>query len=288
MLRRIAAILEARLRAHLGGEVFPFAALLAQGSLVGALAFLVRDGLGPWSYALFVLAAAAGLVLLTLLGEFGSLLRADPAAAWSEALPASGLEQRLGRTLAVLSLLALLGSGVLLPAALLAPEAMTVADRLLLLHDGRIEQKGAPQEVHAHPVSPSAARFFGLGNLLRGEVAQSGGPQLIVNTTVGSLRAAHGAGAPFSPGQAATLLLRHGAARRVVNGAAAGPNRVHGRVVDAIFRGQDCRVVLQMEEGLQMQFDLDQPPAIGESVTLSIDPDGILCFPRQTGENPTG
>lgn len=136
MLRRISAILEARLRAHLGGEVFPFAALLAQGSLVAALAFLVRDGLGPWSYALFVLAAAAGLVLLTLLGEFGSLLRADPAAAWSEALPASGLEQRLGRTLAVLSLLALLGSGVLLPAALLAPEAMTLAERLLLLGAG--------------------------------------------------------------------------------------------------------------------------------------------------------
>ena len=136
MSRRILAILEARLRAHLGGEVFPFAALLAQGSLVGALALMVRSGLGAWGYAVFTLAAAAGLVLLTLLGEFGSLLRSDPAASWSEALPASALEQRLGRALAVLVLLGMLGAGALLPAALLAPESLDGGARVALLGAG--------------------------------------------------------------------------------------------------------------------------------------------------------
>ena len=136
MFRRVLALLEARLRAHLGGEVVPFAALLAQGSLVGALCLVVRGDLDSFGYSLFVLFSSAGLVALTLLGEFGSLLRADPAAAWSESLPATGPERRLGHGLAVLTLLGLLTLGVMIPAALLAPGEMTWAARGLLLAAG--------------------------------------------------------------------------------------------------------------------------------------------------------
>lgn len=117
----------------MGGELVPAAALLAQGSLVGALALMVRDGLDDWGFSLFTLSLSAGLVSMTLLGEFGSLLRSDPAAAWSEALPASPLERRAGNALAVLLLLGLLSAGVLLPAALLAPAEMSVGARAMLL-----------------------------------------------------------------------------------------------------------------------------------------------------------
>ncbi|MFT7484214.1 MAG: hypothetical protein ACI9F9_000054 [Candidatus Paceibacteria bacterium] len=136
MLRRVFALLTIRLRAHLGGELVPFAALLAQGSLVGALALMVRSTLGPFGFSLFVLAVSAGLLALTLLGEFGGLLRSDPAAAWVESLPASKLERRLGHSLAVLVLLSLLSCSVLMPAALLAPEGMAWSARGLLLVAG--------------------------------------------------------------------------------------------------------------------------------------------------------
>jgi len=136
MTRRIRALLVAWLRAHLGGELIPAAALLAQGSLVGVLALMVRDDLSSWGFALFALGLSAGLVGLTLLGEFGSLLRHDPAAAWSQALPATALERRLSHALAVLVLLCALSLGVLLPAALFAPSEMTLAGRALLLVAG--------------------------------------------------------------------------------------------------------------------------------------------------------
>ncbi len=136
MLRRIQAMMNARLRAHMGGELVPFAALLAQGSLVGALALMVRNSLDPWGFSLFALTISAGLVALTLLGEFGSLLRRDPAARWSESLPASAMERRLGHSMAILALLSVLSCSVLLPAILLAPEDMTWASRALLLVAG--------------------------------------------------------------------------------------------------------------------------------------------------------
>lgn len=121
------------MRAHLGGELIPAAALLAQGALVGTLALMVRNDLSSWGFALFTLSMSAGLVAMTLLGEFGSLLRSDPAAAWSEALPASAFERRAGQAVAVLVLLFALSVGVLVPASLLAPASMTLVERLALL-----------------------------------------------------------------------------------------------------------------------------------------------------------
>jgi len=133
VLERIRAIASARLRAHLGGELIPAAALLAQGSLVGTLALMVRSELASWGFALFTLSFGAGLVSMTLLGEFGSLLRRDPAAAWSEALPATPFERRAAHALAVLVLLIALSVGALLPAVLLAPAEATLLQRALLL-----------------------------------------------------------------------------------------------------------------------------------------------------------
>jgi ABC-type Fe3+/spermidine/putrescine transport system ATPase subunit len=40
-------------------------------------------------------------------------------------------------------------------------EASLVADRIVLLLDGRVEQAGAPAELYSRPATPAAARFFG-------------------------------------------------------------------------------------------------------------------------------
>ena len=136
MPRRVLALLDARLRSQLGGERVPFAALLAQGALMAAVCLLVREDLGPWSYAFFALATSAALVALTLLGEFGGMLRADEAEDWSATLPVSTLERRLGHGLAVLVLLGTLTLGVLLPAALFAPVAFSASERVWLVLAG--------------------------------------------------------------------------------------------------------------------------------------------------------
>jgi spermidine/putrescine transport system ATP-binding protein len=43
---------------------------------------------------------------------------------------------------------------------------MTVADRVLVMHDGRIEQSGTPTDVYEHPVNRFVAGFLGLANLI--------------------------------------------------------------------------------------------------------------------------
>ena len=51
-------------------------------------------------------------------------------------------------------------------------EALAISDRVVLLHQGRIEQCGSPREIYAKPRTAYVATFLGNSNLLRGTVRQ--------------------------------------------------------------------------------------------------------------------
>lgn len=50
-------------------------------------------------------------------------------------------------------------------------EALSVSDRIAVMHQGKIEQVGAPKEIYEHPRTPFVADFIGNTNLLSGEIA---------------------------------------------------------------------------------------------------------------------
>ncbi|MBL8445031.1 MAG: sulfate ABC transporter ATP-binding protein [Zoogloeaceae bacterium] len=49
-------------------------------------------------------------------------------------------------------------------------EALEVADRVVLMNKGRVEQVGTPQEVYEHPATPFVYGFLGAVNLFHGRV----------------------------------------------------------------------------------------------------------------------
>ena len=62
-------------------------------------------------------------------------------------------------------------------------EALTLSDRIAVMHDGRVEQVGAPAELYETPRTPYVADFLGLSNCLK--VLSADGCK--VETPVGSL-----------------------------------------------------------------------------------------------------
>jgi len=54
-------------------------------------------------------------------------------------------------------------------------EAMEVADRVVVMNHGRIEQQGTPDEVYDHPASPFVLQFLGDVNLFHGRIGHSPG-----------------------------------------------------------------------------------------------------------------
>jgi iron(III) transport system ATP-binding protein len=51
-------------------------------------------------------------------------------------------------------------------------EAMTLSDRVVIMHEGRIRQIGTPSEIYAHPASRFVADFIGKANFLEARITQ--------------------------------------------------------------------------------------------------------------------
>jgi spermidine/putrescine ABC transporter ATP-binding subunit len=66
-------------------------------------------------------------------------------------------------------------------------EALTMADRIVIMRDGRIEQVGAPAEVYQRPISRFTASFLGVSNFFHGRVKANTGGVLTVAAPCGPL-----------------------------------------------------------------------------------------------------
>jgi ABC-type Fe3+/spermidine/putrescine transport system ATPase subunit len=143
-------------------------------------------------------------------------------------------------------------------------EAFAIADRVVLLRAGRVEQIGAPQEIYLKPASLFVARFLGLTNLLEGEVRSLDG-RAVVETAIGNIPV---------PGYAegsATVLLRPD----VVSLDSREGYQLNGKVVETSFRGSICRTVIEVN-GAQLTFDFPSSapvPGVGEEVVVSFEPE---------------
>jgi putative spermidine/putrescine transport system ATP-binding protein len=64
-------------------------------------------------------------------------------------------------------------------------EALTMADRVVIMRGGRLEQVGTPEEIYSRPASRFVASFIGTSNFLRGTIAGRSGGMLQVRLANG-------------------------------------------------------------------------------------------------------
>jgi spermidine/putrescine transport system ATP-binding protein len=57
-------------------------------------------------------------------------------------------------------------------------EALSMSDRIAVMHDGRVMQCGVPEDVYERPEEPFVAGFIGISNLIEGTVADPGTVEL--------------------------------------------------------------------------------------------------------------
>ena len=53
-------------------------------------------------------------------------------------------------------------------------EALELADRVVIMNHGRIEQDGTPEEVFEHPATPFVMNFLGSVNMFHGRLERQG------------------------------------------------------------------------------------------------------------------
>ena len=84
-------------------------------------------------------------------------------------------------------------------------EAFSIADRLIMLNSGQIEQVGSPEEVYRHPATKWVANFLGLGNIIPAVVVSAKGRTVSALGQTISLSA--GVSLPDNGGKVNLLLL---------------------------------------------------------------------------------
>jgi ABC-type Fe3+/spermidine/putrescine transport system ATPase subunit len=152
-------------------------------------------------------------------------------------------------------------------------EAFAIADWLVLMNKGLIEQQGPPAAVYRQPATRFAARFLGLSNLVDGRVIEREHHMLLVDTPLGRLRASGDA----QPGDPATLVIRPEAARLASAAASGEMNTIAGVVAERSFRGSRSRLTVQHASGQRLEFEIDDLalPLAGEPITLALRADAI-------------
>jgi ABC-type Fe3+/spermidine/putrescine transport system ATPase subunit len=152
-------------------------------------------------------------------------------------------------------------------------EAFAIADRLVLMNEGRVVQEGTPQAVYCRPANLFVARFLGLTNLLAGRVLEDS-PDLLVQTAIGPLHLAADGHAEVQKGQELTVLVRPEAAALLPPGKTPAANVFNGVLRERSFRGGRYRLLVRDPEGVELTFELEATtpalPGPGEQVRLAL------------------
>ncbi|HWK68289.1 MAG TPA: ABC transporter ATP-binding protein [Rhizobiaceae bacterium] len=150
-------------------------------------------------------------------------------------------------------------------------EAMVIADRIVLMRNGVIEQMGAPEDLYHRPKTLFAAEFVGLANIYSGEAR--GGEVRIANGPV--LKSSGGASGPVD------VVFRPEQVRVSSEQPADATNALRATVKESYFLGNIEDLILTVE-GIDIRTQLSpaEHRTSGSSLWISIPPEAIILLPR--------
>jgi len=151
-------------------------------------------------------------------------------------------------------------------------EAFAIADRIILMNSGRIEQIGTPKEIYSDPASIFVARFLEMTNFIPAIIHRIDGERQVV-TSLGnfSIRS-------YLEGEV-ELLIRPDMARLDDK----GPWVLRGLFSEVSFRGSRQRITLVINNlPLTFEFPFSVTlPDVGSEMTLSLYPESVIkIFPK--------
>jgi putative spermidine/putrescine transport system ATP-binding protein len=151
-------------------------------------------------------------------------------------------------------------------------EALSLADRIVVLKDGVIRQVGAPEALFARPDHLDVASFMGFRNAVRGRVVATEGEHATVK--VGEAHLAGIARHSLMSGADCILAVRPD---DLVHSPGAN-DALPATAVSTEFRGNDFTGFARMEDGTELVFASHEGVNAGTPVQLVANPPRTLVF----------
>lgn len=165
-------------------------------------------------------------------------------------------------------------------------EALTMADRVLVMNQGRIEQSGAPRDVFERPANRFVADFLGYENVLRGRVTRCAGRFVTVQSDDWGGEIQVESPSRLAAGTAVELAFRasnvalHGPGHEVEP---ALSNVRIGAIKDVTYLGDTSEYVLQVGAGeiiarIPAHRETDRDDGPGSQRSLSVAPQNVVLL----------
>jgi spermidine/putrescine transport system ATP-binding protein len=157
-------------------------------------------------------------------------------------------------------------------------EAMTMADRIVIMDGGHIEQAGTPSDLYERPRTPFVAGFLGVSNLLEGTIVGDDRVKLSDGTVVHVPR-------ETLAGKAGTVQIGVRPEKIRIGGGEA--NSLSGTVTESAYIGVSTQYILDTPAGpVTVYVQNDRPGgqvATGERLTLNWSPESTFVVEAQEG-----
>jgi spermidine/putrescine transport system ATP-binding protein len=157
-------------------------------------------------------------------------------------------------------------------------EAFAMADRVVIMNEGRIQQIGSPQEIFRRPLNRLVAEFIGANNILPGTIVEQNGGTVRVRTSVGDVWA------QASPdiGQTNAVLVVVAADRVELDSVARSEgNEISARVITVEFVGATVTVFLETDGGGELR--VQRPLHEMEGGKLQVGKSFVARWPAEHG-----
>jgi spermidine/putrescine ABC transporter ATP-binding subunit len=162
-------------------------------------------------------------------------------------------------------------------------EALTMADRIVIMNNGRIEQIGTPHDIYYHPKSKFTSDFIGETNFLTGSVTRLQADEIMVELSEGTrIKAAAARDAPPDGNVLIGIRPEHIVLRR--QKPQSENNILQGRLMDVSFMGATRRFhiefgkkIIAVDSGGAAEHSAQY--CQGENIYLEIEPGNCLVFP---------
>ncbi|HUI17281.1 MAG TPA: ABC transporter ATP-binding protein [Alphaproteobacteria bacterium] len=164
-------------------------------------------------------------------------------------------------------------------------EAMSLADRIIVMNRGRIEQQGTPDEIYARPLTPFVAAFIGRANWFHGRIAAAAGEGLCqLATDAGTMLAIPHPGGAGGGSWSACIRPERVVVMALGAAGGAGENRLPGQIVDVVNMGAELHYIVDGAEGRLMAVEPNRAgPRVrrGDRVQLLFRADDCVVLPRK-------
>jgi putative spermidine/putrescine transport system ATP-binding protein len=149
-------------------------------------------------------------------------------------------------------------------------EALSLADRIVVMRSGEVRQVGTPQDLYARPAHADVAEFMGYRNQIRSRADKSGN---LASVTIGG---ASLQGTPLGTlgSEDVVAAIRPDDLRAT----AGGPIAV--TVESAQYHGHDFYCSGRAADGTELYFVSGQSARKGDTLRLAADPSRVLLYSR--------